>query len=439
MEVLPPTREEVERLPLPELLHRAQQLGADISFAHDRNEIIEALAGQRRQILARYSEELQKFKLKLEGQSQEIELTKQHYQGTYDRVEQAVTDRFAQLHDQLLRKEVEVRGHLAYLKNSGDEVITDCSSAMDKELSILQDTLVRCQSKNLDVLDIQPASTAITVTVPALSGKCFDFADIPALDLGSLKVTLDLNASSRMMQMEPPNLRGLYQKPELSHPASQNYNVHPPRSYGYDAYGAAGNSYPGQHSVHQHPSNSRLNDNFSPVPGYGAPSLSQQASNDPGIDVLTFPPDPEIEMKQDNAGLTLRLVPNAASEVVGRKANEVFSEGLHVWKVRLDNIQESLLGMVDSRDLSSAGAGDGFFWSPLRRDVHGKRGRASPTLSSIPVAQQGDVLKMTYDAGAGTLRATQNGVDRGLLCTDLRGMLSPCFIFARGEGLTLLQ
>eukprot|EP00659_Diplonema_papillatum_P016545 gene16545-25374_t len=358
MEVLPPTREEVERLPLPELLHRAQQLGADISFAHDRNEIIEALAGQRRQILARYSEELQKFKLKLEGQSQEIELTKQHYQGTYDRVEQAVTDRFAQLHDQLLRKEVEVRGHLAYLKNSGDEVITDCSSAMDKELSILQDTLVRCQSKNLDVLDIQPASTAITVTVPALSGKCFDFADIPALDLGSLKVTLDLNAS-----------------------------------YGYDAYGAAGNSYPGQHSVHQHPSNSRLNDNFSPVPGYGAPSLSQQASNDPGIDVLTFPPDPEIEMKQDNAGLTLRLVPNAASEVVGRKANEVFSEGLHVWKVRLDNIQESLLGMVDSRDLSSAGAGDGFFWSPLRRDVHGKRGRASPTLSSIPVAQQGDVLK----------------------------------------------
>eukprot|EP00755_Sulcionema_specki_P007912 Sspe_Gene.39503::Locus_19056_Transcript_1_1_Confidence_1.000_Length_1431::g.39503::m.39503 len=201
---VPPSREELERLPLPELLKRAAGLGIDVTLVHDRSDIVDALVQERRQLLSRYADELLKFKIKLEGQAQEVDLAQQQYQGTYDRVEQGITDRFAQLHDQLLRKEVEIRGHLAYLKNNGDEVLNDCRAAMDRELSLLDQTLQKCQSRNVDVLEITPSHTPIIVTVPHITGRCFEFSDIGALDLTNLHVSLDLQVSSKSIHMASP-------------------------------------------------------------------------------------------------------------------------------------------------------------------------------------------------------------------------------------------
>eukprot|EP00755_Sulcionema_specki_P007913 Sspe_Gene.39504::Locus_19056_Transcript_1_1_Confidence_1.000_Length_1431::g.39504::m.39504 len=156
-------------------------------------------------------------------------------------------------------------------------------------------------------------------------------------------------------------------------------------------------------------------------------------------DKLTFLlVDPDIESRETPGGLALRMLPEAQSEVVGARAQEAFSEGVHSWRIRLDSFKETLLGLVDARD-SNTNAGDGFFWSPTRRHVHGQRGVKTAALAKHPIVQQGDVLKFIYDCDAGTLRVIHNGTDCGIICTDLRGMMSPSFILARGEGLTLLQ
>eukprot|EP01062_Namystynia_karyoxenos_P024192 TRINITY_DN19403_c0_g1_i1.p1 TRINITY_DN19403_c0_g1~~TRINITY_DN19403_c0_g1_i1.p1 ORF type:complete len:417 (+),score=130.97 TRINITY_DN19403_c0_g1_i1:92-1342(+) len=416
MDQMPPTREQLERMPLPELLRAASQLGADVSFVHDRRDVIDALAAQRQQLLSRYADELLKFKIRLEGHGQELTLGAQEYQATYDRVEQAVTDRFAALHDQLLRKEVEVRGQLAILKNSGDEVLQDCKAAMDRELALLNDTLAKCQSRDVDVLEITPATAPVTVAVPHLTGRCFVFQDCGALDLSQLRVALDLQATSRAVQMTPPVL-GDSAPPVV--PIGRGSQHPSPRHASYDPVGRGAQYAP----------------EATPPPAWGARRVGVGAAR------LTFPTDSEIETADEpGGGLMLRMVPHAVSEVVGTRALETFTEGLHSWKVRLDRFEESLLGVVDSRDTNShLGAGDGFFWSPVRGDVHGQRGRPTPELRRHPPAQAGDVLKLVFDADAGSLRVLHNGIDRGIVCTDLRGVMSPCFIFARGECITLLQ
>eukprot|EP01061_Rhynchopus_euleeides_P026208 TRINITY_DN42901_c0_g1_i1.p1 TRINITY_DN42901_c0_g1~~TRINITY_DN42901_c0_g1_i1.p1 ORF type:complete len:467 (+),score=155.60 TRINITY_DN42901_c0_g1_i1:48-1403(+) len=451
MDGVPPSREELERLSLPDLLVVSHQLGVDVSYVKERSEVIDALANQRRQQLTRYSEELQKFKIRLEGQAQEMDLAKQHYQSTYDRVEQAVSDKFAQLHDLLLRKEVEIKGHLLYLKNKGDSVIEDCSEAMLRELDMLNDTIVRCQTRSLDVLDITPSSTSISVSVPTLTGRCFDFHDVANFDLAPLRITLDLTAGTKQMTMEPPYTPRRHQ----SHNTSLNSSHQPPQGHQSHAQGHQthqSHAPPSHHRQPPAPRHSTVSSYAggggggggggyqSQPPSYGAtPQAHKSGKSHSGVDLLTFATDPEcFEFSKDAAGLSIRMLPSAPSDVTGTKAREVFSGGSHVWKVRCDNIQQSIIGLVDATDESDS-ADHGFFWWPTRRDSHGMMGRPSPQLGSIPVVKEGDVLKLTYDGDAGTLRVALNGIDRGLLCTDLYGQLSPCFIFAKGEGLTLMQ
>eukprot|EP01060_Flectonema_neradi_P000177 TRINITY_DN10129_c0_g2_i1.p1 TRINITY_DN10129_c0_g2~~TRINITY_DN10129_c0_g2_i1.p1 ORF type:complete len:414 (+),score=93.43 TRINITY_DN10129_c0_g2_i1:44-1285(+) len=409
-----PSRGELQGLPLPDLLKVAQQLGVDITHVHDRSEVIDALISHRRAALGRYAEELQKFKIKLEAQHQEMELAKKQYQTTYDNVEQAVIDRFAQMHDQLLRKEIEVRGQMAYLRNNGDEVIADCSSEMEREIAILQEQLDRCTSRDVDILEIAPRTEPTTVTVPSLIGRCFEFNDIGNLDLSGLSVSLDMHTSSRSLQMIPPG-------------AKQNNNNQQYQSYGGGGHqndswqggggGGGGGRYSQQQSsMYQNPS----------------------AGGNSGVDFLSFPPDQSLEQRQGEGGLSLRNV-DTSTTVVGTKANEIFSDGFHVWKVRLDNIQGSLVGMIDASNMSHT-VENGFFWSPIRRDVLGRIGRAASTVSQIPICKNGDILKFSFDAAEGTLRVAHNGADRGLLCTGLRDyQLSPCFVFSGGEGVTVLQ
>eukprot|EP00756_Hemistasia_phaeocysticola_P028406 Hpha_TRINITY_DN16173_c1_g3::TRINITY_DN16173_c1_g3_i1::g.4319::m.4319 len=423
------TREQLERVPLPELLRVAAQQGAEVSFVHDRRDIIEALACQRQQVLSRYSDELLKFKIRLEGHAQELQVSTQEYQATYDRVEQAVTDRFAALHDQLLRKEVEVRGQLAILKNSGDEVLTDCRAAMDREVSLLNETLAKCQSRDVDVLEVTPVSTTVTVAVPQLQGRCFVFGDCGALDLNNLRVSLDLQATSRALQMAPP-----HPEPHAVHSTQPS-----PSRWGQGAVTNEPGYRPGD-TVSGSPAPQTLGRQYEPTPrsgvGYAPPAPGVQSTTR-----LTFPTDSEIEsVEQPAGGLSLRMVAHAASEVVGTRALESFTNGVHSWKVRLDKFDESLLGVVDCKESGTQlGAGDGFFWSPVRGDVHGQRGRPTPDLKRHPPTAPGDVLKLVFDANAGNLRVLHNGIDRGVVCTDLHGVMSPCFIFARGEAITLLQ
>ena len=163
------------------------------------------------------------------------------------------------------------------------------------------------------------------------------------------------------------------------------------------------------------------------------------------------------------------MLSDAPEVLTGAKALEIWNGGTHVWMIRCDHVERSMVGVVDSTD-QTENAASGFFWSPTKRLHRGAMGRASPQLAQIPVVQSGDVLKvckggffycifgyffadppprpppppslllqLTFDADAGTLRVGLNGIDRGLLATELFGIFSPCFIFARGESLTLMQ
>ena len=87
------------------------------------------------------------------------------------------------------------------------------------------------------------------------------------------------------------------------------------------------------------------------------------------------------------------MLSSAPADVTGTKAHEVFNGGVHMWKVRCDNIQQSIIGLVDANDETES-ASRGFFWWPTRRDSHGVMGRASPQLTSIPVVKEADVLKV---------------------------------------------
>ena len=372
-----PSREELQGLPLPDLLNVAQQLGVDITHVHDRAEVIEALISHRRAALGRYAEELRKFKIKLEAQHQEMELAKKQYHATYDNVEQSVMDRFAQLHDQLLRKEIEVRGQMAYLRNNGDEVIADCSSEMEREISILQEQLDRCTSRDVDILKIAPRTEPTTVTLPTLIGRCFEFNDIGSLDLSGLSVSLDMHTSARSLQMIPP----VSKQQQQQHQQQQQSN-NPHQNYG-NSQGYQGDSWQGGGG-----------------PGGGGGRFGQQQSSgyqnsmggNSGVDILSFPPDPSLEQRQGDGGLSLRNV-DTSTAVVGTKANEVFDEGFHVWKIRLDSIQGSLVGLIDASNISHT-VENGFFWSPIRRDVLGRIGRAASTVSQIPMCKNGDILKV---------------------------------------------
>ena len=299
---IPPSRDELERFSLPDLLVTAQQLGVDVSFVKERSEVIDALANQRRQQLTRYSEELQKFKIRLEGQAQEMGLARQHYQSTYDRVEQAVSDKFAQLHDLLLRKEVEVKGHLLYLKNKGDAVMEDCSEAMHRELDMLNDTIMRCQTRSLDVLDITPSASSISVSIPTLTGRCFDFHDIANFDLAPLRITLDLTAGTKQMTMDPPYTPrkngGNNNQSQISQPPSQHNNRQQNSYGGYNSQhgggggggAGGGGGYPSSHGRQGGGG------------GGGGGGKSQS-----GVDFLSFATDPEcFEFSKDREGYVAR-------------------------------------------------------------------------------------------------------------------------------------
>ena len=298
----PPSREELERLSLADLIATAQALGADVSYAKERTEIIDALASQRRQQLSRYAEELQKFKIRLEGQAQEMELSRQHYQTTYDRVEQAVSEKFIQLHDLLVRKEVEVKGHLLYLKNKGDSILEDSTEAMLRELDMLNDTITRCQTRSLDVLDITPSSSSITVSVPTLTGRCFDFHDLNQFDLSPLRITLDLQPGTKQMKMDPPYV-------PKTHP-SGGASAAPQYSRQHQSYDAP-QQYPSYASA---PDNRRSYQPAARVADPGAyaaqapppppqhPKPQRAHSGVQGVDALTLTPSDSFEMQQTSQG-----------------------------------------------------------------------------------------------------------------------------------------
>eukprot|EP01065_Artemidia_motanka_P038040 TRINITY_DN46921_c0_g1_i1.p1 TRINITY_DN46921_c0_g1~~TRINITY_DN46921_c0_g1_i1.p1 ORF type:complete len:410 (+),score=112.98 TRINITY_DN46921_c0_g1_i1:47-1276(+) len=406
-----PLRDQLERLPLPELLRVAASHGVDVSSAHDRRDVIAELAVLRQQQLRTFAASLREFGARLQGHKGELDKSQMEYQTTYDHVEQMITDRFAELHDQLLRKEVEVRGQLAILKNKGDDMLRECHESMNRELDSLQETVDKCkfQSRDqLDALDLSPVSEPVTVPVPQLTGRHFILADCGPLDLSQLRVALDLQKVTRSVQLNPQAAAN----PQFPRPVSQ--------------------PMPAMHS--QLGSDSALVTEQAPfggrIGGWTRPAAPR----------LSFPTDREIDtIEQPGVGMTLRMIPDAVTDGLGTRALETFTEGVHTWRVQLDNVTETLLGLVDCRGTGShVEDGNGFFWSPVRGEAHGQRGRPTAEFKRIRKARPRDRVRMEYDADAGTLRVRINELECGVICTDLKGEMSPCFIFARGESITLL-
>ena len=100
-------------------------------------------------------------------------------------------------------------------------------------------------------------------------------------------------------------------------------------------------------------------------------------------------------------------------------------------------IAESFIGIVEKTD--STQVPEGFYWRPTKTNVYdGRAGRVSTAMRSLPPCKNSDVVKFVYDIGSKTLRVAINGVDRGIIVSELHPFLCPCFIFRPGESLTLL-
>ncbi|PWU96626.1 putative zinc finger protein [Trypanosoma cruzi] len=163
---------------------------------------------------------------------------------------------------------------------------------------------------------------------------------------------------------------------------------------------------------------------------------------------LTFPVDDDVEATLKGDGVLLRCVTRGGggSTQIGVRSRELmetvgtlFPEdgGCVTWRIRLELITESFVGVVEKTD--AAAIPEGFYWCPTKSGVvDGHIGRPTPIVQQLPVCRNGDVLRFTYDIRERTLRFGLNGSDRGVILTELHPRVAACFIFYPGEALTVL-
>ena len=160
---------------------------------------------------------------------------------------------------------------------------------------------------------------------------------------------------------------------------------------------------------------------------------------------FTFPVDQDVEVIERSDGVLYRCISRVPSSQVGLRSNETFEQmrrfsedgSTVTWKVRHEMIAESFIGIVEKTD--STQVPEGFYWRPTKTNVYdGRAGRVSTAMRSLPPCKNSDVVKFVYDIGSKTLRVAINGVDRGIIVSELHPFLCPCFIFRPGESLTLL-
>lgn len=409
---------------------------------HD-NVIVSKAAMDVRNQMGRDLENLGHVKTRLEQQANELNRVQGQYLETYDHVESLIEDRFAAFRQQLAQKEVDVRKLLAGLREMGDTALCEARGNFLSRIDAINMagiTYRRLQHGGADYEVLMNRSTVnafLNLDLHPVTGTGFRLSDLGDVNVSGLEISLDLNARG------PED--GNASRALITSASGMQYSAaaRNPQAIGSLARGSAGANGPN-------------NGPYTITVG-GARSVSQlsqvQQQQQLGGFRWTFAPDNDVEFRESADGLSARCLETAESGQIGIRTNESFdnartiggaethpgSNGPSVsWRVRLDRVADTFVGVVDSTVLPGQ-APEGFYWRPMKQgQFDGRVGRASHVLKTLPVCRPGDILKFTYEFASRSLKLAINNIDRGVIVVDVPPTVAPCFIFRPGEALTLL-
>ncbi|CAD2218038.1 hypothetical protein, conserved [Angomonas deanei] len=336
---------------------------------------------------------------RLETQANELHRVSKQYTDTYDSVENIISERFAAFKQQLVQRELEARNALSALRDAGDVTLTTTRKAFlsrlnDVNVGLLRFRTLENNGADYEVLENRSKIHACAnAEVPSIMGRGFQLTNIGDLVLTGLEVTLDLNSSDN--RMESPAAKG-----------------------------------------RQPVANNNL-------------QVAIQKSAPPPVPLrLTFPVDDNVQASVGEDGVFLRCVAKHGNGVqIGVRSRETLSSiinryprdnGNVSWQVRLENIKDTFLGVVE-KTRNSAVLPDGFYWKPASNGItDGNIGRITPQADRLPFCKNGDLVRFLYNDVSQSLQVTVNNTNCGEIVTALNGNILACFIFFPGESLTLM-
>ena len=403
------------------------------------NVVVAKAAHEARQRMGRDVEALTNTKNRMENQAHDMNRVCAQYQETYDNVESLVSDRFAAFHQQLAQRELEVRNQLQTLRESGDSGLADARTKYLAKLNAINEAVLQFRrlqhgGADYEVLENRAlVSNHVKGDVPVVSGGVFKVNDLGDLHLTGLGISLDLNAAQPTSAATPQSSNinqtrsGLQTAPQ-SVPRTQSVQNSYPQS----------TPYSGQQDVARTPSSYS---NQQSMPMARQPSATPPAN---AVARLSFIPDRDVPMVEIRDGMQMQCAQNASVPQIGIRANETFDTlrqslgGAKVvsWRVKLDNVYDSKLGVVES----ASDEPKGFYWRPMKAgQFDGEVGRPAPALRNLPACQRGDIVTFGYDTVTGVLSLSINQNDFGAILLDVPSHFAPCFIFRPGESMTVVQ
>ena len=409
------------------------------------NVVVAKAAHEARQRMGRDVEALTNTKNRMENQAHDMNRCCAQYQETYDNVESLISDRFAAFHQQLAQKELEVRNQLQTLRESGDSGLADARTKYLAKLNAINEAVLQFRrlqhgGADYEVLENRALmSNHVKGDVPVVSGGVFRVSDLGDLHLTGLGISLDL--STAMPQPTPqssavnPTRSGMYGAPATAAPQSvpRTHSMQPSNGFGSNQSGTPYAAVSQTPSVVRQPSSSVV---------HQPPSSTAFQQHAPTH--LTFIPDRDVPMVELRDGTQMQCAQNASVPQIGIRANETFealrqmSGGAKIvsWRVRLDNVNDSKLGVVES----ASDEPKGFYWKPMKAGQHdGEVGRPAPALRNVAACRRGDVVTFGYDTTTGVLTLAVNDIEYGAVLLDVPIHFAPCFIFRPGETMTVIQ
>lgn len=394
--------------------------------AHDNLPINKA-SNEARVQMGRDLEQLGQNKARIESMAMELNRVNLQYQETYDHVESLVSDRFASFKQQLMQKELEVRKYLAQLRESGDNALVEARNQYLAKLNSINEAGMQYRKlqnggADYEVLQNRAAmSTFLKLDIPHVSGTGFRLTDLGDMAISGLNLTLDFQSMHNGTDL-------VYQQHSM-------------------LSGPNGHTYAGSVTSSRGVSEVPRMASVAPPPRFH-PGGSGGNNGGPAPLRFTFPLDPDVETMDKGDGILMRCVAvsTGAPVQVGVRCNESFDQlrraypedgGFVTWKIRMEMVMESFVGAVEKTEQSQVP--EGFYWKPTRAGtVDGRAGKLTTAVRSLPACKNGDVLKFSYDCNSRMLKVSINGVDRGVIVTDLHPHVCACIIFSPGESFTLL-
>ncbi|ESL11970.1 zinc-finger protein [Trypanosoma rangeli SC58] len=383
---------------------------------HDNTSIARAAADVRQQ-LSRDMSLITEKKMCLESQASELNRVTTQYFTSYDSVENILTERFEHFKQRLMQREVELRKLLAALRESGDASLIASRKLFLMKLNALNEAMLRFQhiqhsGSDHEVLESRSLLYSFLKTeTPSVLGSGFKVSNLGDMVISGLDLQLDLQTVHAA-------------EPQKAAPVEQMM---------------ANGSPPGSLTTRQPGESMNGNRRF-----LGASALSAETPLR-----LTFPVDNDVEATVKSDGIQLRCVTRGGGGAtqIGVRSKELMENvarlfpedgGYVTWRIRLESIAESFVGVVEKSDATNIP--EGFYWCPTRSGVvDGRIGHLSPLVQQLPLCRNGDVLRFTYEVREGALRLGLNGSDCGVILTGLHPRIAACFIFYPGEALTVLS